>query len=127
MAEPTQAQIEKLPKWAQEHIADLKRNLAASEGVKSRLIDEQKPSPFYVDEWHSTPRFRRYVQAVNRTVSVEHAGVHLDVFLADEHDGQRAYGIELKWCAVGKRLSDGVALLPRGYSTVQLVTPENIS
>lgn len=126
MEKPIEAQLAKLPKWAREHIKDLERKLSGCEGEKQRLLDVQKPSPFFVDEWHATPRFKRYIVAPTNQISVEHAGVRLDVHIPYEGDPHRMNGIELKYSAIGDNVGRGVSLVPVAYSTVFLVDPKNV-
>jgi hypothetical protein len=124
---PTPEQIAKLPKWAQEHIKDLSRELDAANATLARMADEQTPSPFYVDAWYSTPRVKRFIQSPTNHLTIEHAGVHLEIFLAPERDGQRLYGIELQYSAIDRTIGHStVALMPRGIGTIQLVTKENM-
>lgn len=127
MNTPTPEQISKLPKWAQEHIKDLTRELIFEQDAKRRLLDQQQVSPFYVREWNNGKQpYKRYICAQGRRIEVEHAGVKLGVFLASEDDGQRPYGIELKYSAIGDAIGRGVAIVPSGFPTINLQAVANI-
>lgn len=126
MNTPTQEQISKLPKWAQEHIRDLTSQRDNEQNAKRRLLEQQQVSPFYVDEWYSDKPYKRYICAPGRQIEVEHAGVKLGVFLASEDDNQRPYGIELKYSAIGDAIGRGVAIVPSGFSTINLQAASNI-
>lgn len=127
---PTPEQISKLPKWAQDHIKDLQRKIVVAEATAKRLTDEQTPSPIFVDDWYSEPSIKRYVQSPQGRITIEHADVHLEVYLAQSDDGQRMHGIELQWSPMegGKRRLCGseVAAYPRSFNTVYLVHKDNI-
>lgn len=128
MPAPTPEQIAKLPRWAQEHVKDLERNLATAQALSKRLADAQTPSPFFVDDWTVTPTVKRYIQSPADRLCVEHAGVHLEIFLARPDDGQRLYGIELSYHGINERSSSGstIALMPRSISCIQLVNKANL-
>lgn len=128
MSTPTPEQISKLPRWAQEHIKDLERNLTTAQALNKRFEDAQTPSPFYTDDWTVTPSVKRFFQATASRICIEHAGVHLQVFLADPKDGQRLHGIELSYQGINERSLCGstVALMPRSISCIQLVNKANL-
>jgi len=125
---PTPEQIAKLPKWAQEHIRDIERQLSAATTALDQIKDQQTPSPIYLDDWYCTPRMKRYIQSPTGHLTIQHAGVHLDIFLAPEKDGQRLHGIELQYAAVESRgLTDRqIAIMPRGINTIQLVAKDSL-
>lgn len=131
MNTPTPEQIAKLPKWARDHIETLDSNMKAAQATCARMNEDQKPSPIYVDDWYAKPRIKRYVQSPTGRVIVEHAGVHLEVFLAPEDDGQRMHGIELQYSPLenGKQMfcHADVGVYPRGYDTLFLVHRNNVS
>lgn len=129
MEAPTAEQIAKLPKWAQEHIASLTRDLASAVTTLNQMGDSQTPSPFWVDDWYVNPPLRRYMQSSMNRMVVEHAGVHLEVYLAAQKDPQRDYGIELTYRSSLERVSSTfspVALVPRGIAQVALVATGNL-
>ena len=123
---PSGQKLNRLPIWVKEHIESLTRERDIALAACSRLSDAQTPSPIFVDDWCSEPRIKMYVQSPSRRITIEHAGVHLDVFLAPEDDGQRNFGIELQFSQMTRRLTGGVAILPRGIQTIELVANENI-
>jgi hypothetical protein len=126
---PTQQQLAKLPKWAQEHIRVIERERETAVEALNKYIDSQTESPFYTDDVICTgegigPSFkRRYFQGYKLTA--EHAGVRLRIHLAGEHDGQREYGIELSWEAMDKGTRI-VCMAPTARQQVQLISKENL-
>lgn len=126
----TAEQLAKLPKWAREHIDSLSRELDAATLSLQQYLDNQTPSPFYLDDWFSPTRQKVYIQSATNRICVEHARVHLEVFLPHEDDSQRLYGIELNYSAMvnGKHCLAGptVAVVPRGCSLIQLISKENL-
>lgn len=125
MNTPTDEQIAKLPKWAQERITQLERQLETWKGNALRFASEQPESPFYVDEWLSEPRIKRYISTPTNRVCVEHAGVKLEIYLPQKGDSQRLYGIELTYSRPNDLHGD-IALIPRDHCGVQLLAQENM-
>lgn len=109
--------IAKLPKWAQQHIKDLKRERDIAVRALNEWTDTQTPGPIFVDELVSTGEQqgpstkRRYI--TGRRVSVEWLGVHLDVLLRDQ-------AIDLQWSGLNSVHQD-VAFIPRSYMQGWLV------
>lgn len=120
----TPEQIAKLPKWAQERITQLERQLGSSQAQCERFANEQKESPFYVEEWLSQ-RIRRYISTPTNRLCVEHAGVKLEIYLPQKGDGQRLYGIELTYSRPDEIHGD-IALIPRHHCGIQLLAQENM-
>lgn len=116
MNTPTQEQIDKLPKWAQEHIAFLKRRLVEATNDIKRFVDHQMPSEVYYDEGF-TERKRIYVQSDRLTFT--HAGVTLDVAIYHPNH------IELRWDGIGRGLTD-VALIPDCFQQARLVAKDKM-
>lgn len=123
----TEQQIEKLPKWAVEHITSLTREREAAVAALNKYIDGQSESPVFIDELESTgeersdgrnpPSFkRRYVQA--HRVSFEWLDIRLDVAL--ERDS-----ISLRWGTSDRAMSE-VAFVPRAYQQAELKTKEQM-
>lgn len=129
MIAATTEQIAKLPKWAREYITSLTRERDCLSAEVKRLIDQQTPSPFYVDDWYSPTRNKRYIQSPTNRITIEHvtANVKLDVFLAPEDDGQREHGVEIIYGAIKRDLSHcPVAIVPRNMGSIQLVHRDNL-
>lgn len=119
--------IETLPKWAQEHIRDLERARDVAVAVKNKMVDEQTPSPIYVDDWSTTPSVKRYVQCKHNNLVIEHAGVRADILLARKDDGQRLFGIDITYSGSIHSLSHfPVVLMPRSIGNIQLVHKDNL-
>lgn len=123
---PTPEQIAKLPKWAQEHIESLSRELASQTSLSKRMVDDQTPSEFFVDEWYSTPSVKRYIQSPTKRITVNYSGITCGIFLASKDDGQREYGIEIQYHASDRAYGGPAVLLPRGFNTISLVNPNNM-
>ena len=110
--------IEKLPKWAQEHIADLQRQRDVVVRTLNEHCDNQTPSPFYSDEMicngeSQGPSCKRmYFQAYK--MEVEHAGIVLRI--STHNEGK----IGLQW-GKSDRLHNGVALIPTSHMAVNLI------
>ena len=110
--------IEKLPKWVQEHVADLQRQRDVAVQALNEHCNNQKPSPFYSDELicdgeTKGPTSKRfYYQAYK--MEVEHAGIVLRI--TTHNKGK----IGLQW-GKSDRLYDGVALIPSSHMAVELI------
>lgn len=120
MNAPTPEQIAKLPKWAQERIADLERRTATAELVLKEFQDAQTPSPIFYDDLvcigSGGPQFvRRYVQSSR--VSIVRDGVRADVLLRADGDT----GIEISW-GDEKRGVSQVAMVPLSFQKVVLLS-----
>ena len=125
---PTQEQLNKLPKWAQDHIRDIQRQRDIAVLRLDEMVDSQTPSPIYIDELDCTengsPKCRRtYIQS-NR-ICVEYAGVTLSIYCPQPNDSQRLYGIDLSYSETKSR-SGYVAIISRSFGNIQLLTKENI-
>jgi len=113
-------QLEKLPKWAQEYIRDLEHERETAINALNQHLDNQTPSPFYVDELVSTgeqqgpSHKRRHFQAHRMTVG--HAGVELNILL--RHDDR----IELSW--FGDNHMRNIGIVPRSYQSIDLIGTE---
>lgn len=115
--------IKKLPVWVQELIADLERQREEAIRALNQYVDNQTPSPFYINELECTGEERglsqktRFIQT--RKMEVEHAGVRLSILL---RDGK----IDLQWESVD-RTSVYVAFVPRSFQSADLlITKENM-
>lgn len=110
--------LDKLPKWAQEYVRKLERDLSLAKRLLDEWKDEQTESPFYVVDYDMGEFRTRYVQAYK--MEVEYAGVHLSILLRqDERE------IDLSW-GIGEDRTGEVALIPHSYQHVKLVSKENM-
>ena len=79
-------QLDKLPKWAKEHIKDLTRQRDVAVNSLNKWADEQTPASFSVDELICTEQppkhFSRYVQGYR--MKATHLGIEIDVLLRDD-------------------------------------------
>lgn len=112
----------KLPKWAQEKIKQLERERQVAIDALNAALDNETPSPFYVESCESTgegvgPQKKiRYVQAYKMTV--KWMGVILNIMTC-KGDGQRLDGIELSWENENiKSLCHGVGAIPTGFNKI---------
>ncbi len=118
--------IAKLPLWAQGHITKIERERETAVRALNEYCDTQTPAPFYCNEYESTGEDqgptskRRYFQG--HRITVEWLGVRLEVILRKDNNGT---GIDLQWEDVNRSGTD-VALIPRSYQQIYLVTRENM-
>ena len=110
--------IDKLPKWAQEHIADLQRQRNEAVRALNEHLDNETPSPFYGDAFEcisSPPEHKRYYFQCHKHMMVEHNSVLLDIILRDD--------IELSWRNTdeGSRIIENVAFVPTSFMQARLV------
>lgn len=118
---PTPEQIAKLPKWAQERMADLERRARVAETALKDNLDSQTPSEFYVEEYVTQPEGKdqyrkRFIQTYK--MAVEHDGVKLTILLRQDERG-----IDLQWNSTN-RLMNEVALVPLSFNKVKIVAKE---
>ena len=124
---PTPEKIAKLPKWAQEHLTDLTRQLESSQASLTRFSDNQTPSPFYVDEWNKNSKIKRFIQTADRSICADHAGCHVELFLARKDDGQRPFGIQVSISAMGEWGRNGnVCFVPSSSGKIFIMHKDNL-
>ncbi len=120
---PTAEKIAKLPKWAQEHIANLDRRMELAERKLKEFEDAQTPSEFFYDDYvcvgdGSPPNVRRYVQT--HKISVVRDGVRVDIMLRlDEKGIEISWGDEFRGCRE-------IAMVPTSFQKIKLVKKEDI-
>jgi len=113
-----ESKIERLPKWAQDHIKDLERQRETAIETLNDALDNQTPGPFFYD-WPGLVRKRVYVQSGGR-VECEYAGVLLRVFVRPDING-----IGLQW-TTPEMSSRDIALIPESYCAARLVAKEGM-
>jgi hypothetical protein len=124
MSRPEQYKQSYLPKWAQQYVANLERERENAISALNEYVDNQTPSPFYIDEGESTGESqgptikRRYIQG--HKITVEHKGIRLEVMLRPNE-----YGIDLGWDDLTRGLKH-VAMVPQSFNRVQLISKENM-
>lgn len=123
MSAPTPEQLEKLPKWAQEHIKNLDRRMVVAERTLQEFNDNQTPSKFYYDDYvcvgGGSPQYvRRYVQTTKMTV--EHADVQVDVLV---RGGENE--IEISWSDLNRFVRE-IAMVPKSYQQIKIIHPKHI-
>jgi hypothetical protein len=119
---PTAEKIAKLPKWAQEHIADLERRQRNAETHYREYVDSQTPSHIFYEEYvnvgEKSEHFTRFVQTDR--ITVKHDGVRLDILLRPEDKG-----IELQWDDENRRCRE-IAMVPTSFQKIKLIRKEDI-
>ena len=128
MSTPTPEQIQKLPKWAQDHIQNLTRERETSVRTLNEFCDNDTPSPIYYEEMvcngetQGPSTKRRYIQT-DRIV-VMWRGIELEI---GAHDyGSSGPGISVQWSVAGGRFRDA-AMIPESYQRVRIVSKEDLS
>lgn len=128
MNTPTEEQMAKLPKWAQDHIKTLERERETAVAALLRHTDEQTPSPISIPTMEcigvtqGPSQLVRYIQpGLGTEFSWE--GVKLRVSLADGRS--RDKGITLQWESERRGL-EHVCMLPLSFQQVQLIAKENM-
>lgn len=121
----TPANISKLPKWAQDHIANIARQRDVAVRELSEYVDNQTPAKFFTESLvclsDGSPEFvKRYIQA--DTITVEFMGVRLRVD-AHDHNKMHGKGIRIKWEPVARKCGD-VAMIPYSSCSVRLISME---
>lgn len=121
---PTQPDISRLPKWAQEYITAVIRQRDVAVRALNAYCDESTPSPFRTEDLECTgeeqgPSLKvRYIQA--HRVIAEHAGVELTVLIRPDEPV-----IELSWGRPGGAPC-AVALIPSAFQSAHLVAREHM-
>lgn len=115
----------KLPKWAQEHIRDLERERETAIGALNEHLDNQTPTPFYVDTMESIgesagPTQMRFYFPADHKMEATHKGVTLSISLRED-------GINLQWSEGDNNWSMGeVAFIPGSFQQARLVAKEHM-
>lgn len=123
-----QIRLSKLPAWAQRHLEELERRARWAEQALQRQLDGQTESPFSttrmrVDEAGKMHFDRHYLQSDNASVEVRHAGLEVSVMATRPDDGQRDYGVEVKFSGSGHTWGACVRPVPGGF---MIVAPEQV-
>ena len=114
--------IEKLPKWAKEHITQLERQRDSAVQKLNEMCNSQTPSPIYVDDWTFTGEGvgqatkRQYIQADN--VTFDYVGIVLEVTCFDDN-------MKLQWHDQRHSMNE-IALIPESYQQCRLVARANM-
>jgi len=114
--ELTDAQFERLPKYAQEYINELKYVAEMAMVNLDRWTAEQTKTKVSTIEYVNSEHIERYFEADN--VEIEHKGVRLRVsgMWNDDED------IQLSWTPVGRGMPSGsIGLIPTATQQAKLV------
>lgn len=123
MSTPTQEQLAKLPKWAQEYIAYIERQRFVAVRALDEFRDEQTPSPFYFQDHSCTGdksgpvERKRYIQT--HSIIVKWRGVELTV------DANSGHGLRLQWNGDNSHMGE-VAFVPTSYQSAKLIGKEDM-
>lgn len=112
----------KLPKWAQEHIADLQRERDTAVKALRDWSDTQTPGPIYVDEHacindepgsRAPSHFKRYIEG--HRIGIDWLGIKVDITLRDDEIGISYGGSNhlLRDVCLQPKFNQGLALIPR--------------
>lgn len=124
----TEAEIQKLPKWAQEKINRLERERNTAVRCLREWTDTQTVQPFSVMEFKCIGEQRgptqvmRYIKG--QRIKATWAGIELEVTLQDgfhQHDK----GIQLQWGGT-HRVGCHIAMIPESHQSVSLIHPGNL-
>lgn len=119
---PTTEQIAKLPRWVQEHIADLVSERETAVRALNEHLDSETPSPFRVQDLVCTGEEQgpssktRYIQA--HRMEVVYKGIELTIYLRDN-------AIELGWSSEDRAVGE-VAMIPYSFQQVRLKAKEQM-
>lgn len=111
-----------LPKWAQELIAQLKNRAAHARHALNKFQDEQTPSPIFIEDYVCTDEKkgptlkRKYLQS--HKIQIKYEGVWLEIILRDGY-------IDVHW-GDPDGLPNDVAMIPYSYQQIKLVSRDNM-
>jgi len=115
--QPTPKQLARLPKWAQEHIADLDRQRRVAIRALERFQDSNEPTPVSYEEFENldgAPQFfKRYIDT--HCVEFTKNGVTLTVTLLDD-----TRGIALSWGPEGGHGLGDMCFTPTSYQQARI-------
>lgn len=118
--------IDRLPKWAQDHIQTITRERDTAVRALNEYVDGQTESGFYYDDFLSLgerrtealyggPSSKRiYVQT--RAITVVHAGVELDVVARNDGSGPE---ISIQWGSEHRGVGE-IAFIPHSFQCARL-------
>ena len=115
---PTPEQIERLPKWSQEHIRDLEHQRRSAIDALKRFQDSDEPTMIsYVQMQHFDGECQFFTRHVDTDrMQFTYKGVTLVVMLPD--DGGR--GIELSWGSEGGNGLGDMCFTPTAYQQARI-------
>ncbi len=133
--EITDERIDKLPKWAADHIKRLERRVEDAEKARINYADDQTPSPIWHEDYQVCDRDARqrrggyrsskiYVQS--REICAEYAGVFVRLFCRpDRYDGEESGQIDLSWGSGDQGALDDVVFRPSSFNKAELLSLDN--
>lgn len=112
----TDAQFERLPKYAREYIKDLKYRADQAEDGLERMQDAQRKTKVWTTEYVNSEHINRYFEADN--IEIEHKGVRLRVSGMWNEDQD----IQLSWTPAGRGMPSGsIGLIPTATQQAKLI------
>jgi len=117
---PTPDQIDKLPKWAQEHIENLDRRAVIAERTLREFYDNSTPSEFYTWDWDAEQNktVQRFIQTHKMTI---HRGtLRVEVLLRQDDPG-----VDITW-SDESRLCNQVPLITEGLNHVRVMLKKDL-
>ena len=120
-----EAKIDKLPQWAQQYIAAIRREREAAVRALNEHCDQQTPAAFFCKRHECTgetsgPSTKiQYIQT-HRVCCIHHG---IELFVSVEID--RRPGIGLQWFGAEQSLRD-IAFVPESYCAGRLLLPEHM-
>jgi hypothetical protein len=110
--------LDKLPKWAREHIRKIEQERDNAIKALNDFRDDQTPSPIYTEDLVCTGETRgpsvkrRYIQDVD--LKIEFEGIRVDITLYP-----REKAIRISYGNADRRIED-VAMIPRSTNHVSI-------
>lgn len=115
---PTPEQLDKLPKWAQEHIASTERRATDAERTLREYLDNQTPTEFYVDDYRGGGIHKNYIQTYKMTV--ERGGIIVRINLREDEKG-----VDISWESKN-RLVREIAVVATGFNQIRVLAKEDM-
>ena len=128
MSAPSEEQVAKLPKWAQEAFKCLERERFCAVRELKEWTNSQTVSPISIQEYvctgdqHGPEFFTRYVHS--ERIKIEWKGCRLEINLTD-NGPQFEDAIDLKWSPLNP-FTRALALVPYSFQAMRLMVPENL-
>lgn len=126
---PTEEQIAKLPKWAQDHLSNLSRERDVAVTALNAWRDGQKESPVFFEDMLCDGQgvgptsHRVYVQT--RDIEIRWLGIQLRVRL-NKGSNMHHPGIGLQWEGLHDGGSRIVAMVPSSHQSVDLISRDKL-
>lgn len=117
--EQIKAKVAKAPLWIKKLAEQLFHERDAARKELAEHYEQQKPTPIYVEIYDTTGSRKQYIQSDR--VTIEHAGIEMEVFTRDEHS------IEIRYGRPESLTSGGIGIYPSSGNAISLKAPEHLS